>query len=100
MNPKLQICLQEYKFAIYNNEEQKIKAAITGFQQLVPSNLPNDKLDIFEEHFENALGTFALVKKLQKTEEEYNLFAKDYSCLLYTSPSPRDGLLSRMPSSA
>ena len=25
---------------------------------------------------------------------------EDYSCLLYTSPSPRDGLLSRMPSSA
>ena len=24
----------------------------------------------------------------------------DYPCLLYTSPSPRDGLLSRMPSSA
>ena len=24
----------------------------------------------------------------------------DKSCLLYTSPSPRDGLLSRMPSSA
>ena len=27
-------------------------------------------------------------------------FVKKYSCLLYTSPSPRDGLLSRMPSSA
>ena len=26
--------------------------------------------------------------------------AKDVICLLYTSPSPRDGLLSRMPSSA
>ena len=26
--------------------------------------------------------------------------ARDESCLLYTSPSPRDGLLSRMPSSA
>ena len=25
---------------------------------------------------------------------------KSYGCLLYTSPSPRDGLLSRMPSSA
>ena len=25
---------------------------------------------------------------------------KPYTCLLYTSPSPRDGLLSRMPSSA
>ena len=85
MNPKLQICLQEYKFDIYNNEEQKIIAAITGFQRLVPSNLPNDKLDIFEEHFENALGTFALVKKLQKTEEEYNLFAKDYRDLHFSS---------------
>ena len=26
--------------------------------------------------------------------------AKLWNCLLYTSPSPRDGLLSRMPSSA
>ena len=28
------------------------------------------------------------------------LFAMYKGCLLYTSPSPRDGLLSRMPSSA
>ena len=27
-------------------------------------------------------------------------YALYYDCLLYTSPSPRDGLLSRMPSSA
>ena len=31
---------------------------------------------------------------------EHTNIAKDYVCLLYTSPSPRDGLLSRMPSSA
>jgi len=78
MNPKLQHCLQEYKFDIYNNDEQKITAAIKNFEQLVPSDLPNDKLDIFEEHFENALDTFALVKKLQKTENKYDLFAEDY----------------------
>ena len=84
MNPKLQHCLQEYKFDIYNNEEQRIRTAITGFQSLVPSDLPDDKLDIFEEHFENALGTFALVKKLQKTEEEYNLFTKDYRDLHFS----------------
>ena len=84
MNPKLQHCLQEYKFAIYNNEEQKIRSAITDFQKKVPSNLPNDKLDIFEEHFENALLTFALVNKLQKTEKEYNLFAEDYRDLHFS----------------
>ena len=33
-----------------------------------------------------------------ETGEPYLLFID--SCLLYTSPSPRDGLLSRMPSSA
>ena len=29
-----------------------------------------------------------------------NFYGPPYTCLLYTSPSPRDGLLSRMPSSA
>ena len=29
-----------------------------------------------------------------------DFWCQGYSCLLYTSPSPRDGLLSRMPSSA
>ena len=28
------------------------------------------------------------------------IYGGDEACLLYTSPSPRDGLLSRMPSSA
>src|SRR5664279_5216038 len=32
--------------------------------------------------------------------EEYVIYLLDSFCLLYTSPSPRDGLLSRMPSSA
>jgi len=81
MNPKLQYCLQEYKFAIYNNEEQTITNAIKNMQKLTPANLPVDKLDIFEEHFDNALGTFTIVKKLQKTEQEYELFAKDYKDL-------------------
>ena len=29
-----------------------------------------------------------------------NVDSTSHTCLLYTSPSPRDGLLSRMPSSA
>ena len=32
--------------------------------------------------------------------EMYKKFSTYWICLLYTSPSPRDGLLSRMPSSA
>ena len=33
-------------------------------------------------------------------DEIRNASSTNYTCLLYTSPSPRDGLLSRMPSSA
>ena len=51
--------------------------------------------------------TSELVTKLRviKSNEEINYVKKaanlaDKACLLYTSPSPRDGLLSRMPSSA
>ena len=53
----------------------------------------------------HALGAINRLKKEMPAAEitwvigknEYQLFK---GCLLYTSPSPRDGLLSRMPSSA
>ena len=37
------------------------------------------------------------VRQFHKKEKWYEKYV---NCLLYTSPSPRDGLLSRMPSSA
>ena len=37
---------------------------------------------------------------MKKTDGVQSLADQVGSCLLYTSPSPRDGLLSRMPSSA
>ena len=37
-------------------------------------------------------------RKLRRPE--LTVATQDHNCLLYTSPSPRDGLLSRMPSSA
>ena len=41
-----------------------------------------------------------VVSNEDETVAEIELIAEDKDCLLYTSPSPRDGLLSRMPSSA
>ena len=43
---------------------------------------------------ESNLSLWKTIKIFQDKEH------KDITCLLYTSPSPRDGLLSRMPSSA
>ena len=53
------------------------------------------------------LGTFeeqVLVAILRTGVDAYGMNVRreieNVTCLLYTSPSPRDGLLSRMPSSA
>ena len=42
----------------------------------------------------------AIAAATQHCEDAAIIRTVDYSCLLYTSPSPRDGLLSRMQSSA
>ena len=53
-----------------------------------------------------AIQSYGMKLKVGETKYIYgsvNLQVKDEydnDCLLYTSPSPRDGLLSRMPSSA
>ena len=53
-----------------------------------------------------AVGTEMIedhIKEINLKEKPFKAIGdsgQEYTCLLYTSPSPRDGLLSRMPSSA
>ena len=60
--------------------------------------------DDVEKHKNNITESEALIEKYNKqmdnvkNNREYDALSKD--CLLYTSPSPRDATLSRMPSSA
>ena len=42
----------------------------------------------------------AKLRVCKEIDNEQTPSLEEYLCLLYTSPSPRDGLLSRMPSSA
>ena len=41
-----------------------------------------------------------IMPKPPRSEAGYRLYDGEHYCLLYTSPSPRDATLSRMPSSA
>ena len=84
MNPKLQYCLQEYKFARYDTNGDAIKNAILKFQSDSPTNLPDDKMEILEDHFDSALGTFALVEKLKNAEKIYNDYTVDYRDMHFT----------------
>ena len=49
---------------------------------------------------EETSSTADHVKPAEDVDARAYRIEKHYACLLYTSPSPRDGLLSRMPSSA
>ena len=47
----------------------------------------------------NTKGRVTIPTDMDAVPETLDML-KRWGCLLYTSPSPRDGLLSRMPSSA
>ena len=58
----------------------------------------NKKLEAFIDTV-TQIDTDSL-QKILKSDNAIAHFVEPYTCLLYTSPSPRDRSLSRMPSSA
>ena len=61
------------------------------------NNFPGDNSNICSIEGTNVIRVPFGKKFSKKKRPEKN---QNIACLLYTSPSPRDGLLSRMPSSA
>ena len=56
--------------------------------------------DIFEWNAEETKRIYGQTVESRFPETRVHIYYQPVGCLLYTSPSPRDGLLSRMPSSA
>ena len=90
--------------------EELINAAINNNEGIMASNgafsattgkrtgrSPNDRFIVKESSTDQLIDWGAVNKPFEEDKFD-NLWNK--ICLLYTSPSPRDGLLSRMPSSA
>ena len=60
----------------------------------------NLKFEINNQRSQLLGGSFELSTTYQKFPQKIKKWLEVNGCLLYTSPSPRDGLLARMPSSA
>ena len=75
------------------NEDSVSEPTLTGpdHELVVDTTLSPDEIK------ERAVG---LRRELQGEDVKAEESVVSIDCLLYTSPSPRDGLLSRMPSSA
>ena len=88
----------EGDFINIKNKVNNIKNAndVNEWLKYIKKIIGSRKYNILKGEFENSLlidiGFSSEIPNL-----ELNMFK---NCLLYTSPSPRDGLLSRMPSSA
>ena len=98
---KQQVQLLHYisnKFNVLDNKMKLIREEIESVEFLVENR--NGKKSMYIEgvflqgNIKNRNGRMYPMETLRKEVSRYN------DCLLYTSPSPRDGLLSRMPSSA
>ena len=88
-----------YDEALLNQIEASKYAKTTADKHVIFHNIGNILMK--KKMCKEAVEAYknALKNNPKDDESRYNLaLAKD--CLLYTSPSPRDGLLSRMPSSA
>ena len=86
--------MKEFKYVI--KDEQGIHARPAGLFVKEAAAFPC-KVTIEKDGKEaDAKRIFAVMGLAVKCGQEITL----KTCLLYTSPSPRDGLLSRMPSSA
>ena len=63
----------------------------------ITQEIESRSMEGVDEEFTEGPPCLAAISKIAGQD---NFDGKDRFCLLYTSPSPRDGLLSRMPSSA
>ena len=69
---------------------------------ITPEQKPDrlTKTDIDKDYEYTRGNLYSIIEKGQEAINGILELAQESDCLLYTSPSPRDGLLSRMPSSA
>src|SRR5665647_2187740 len=94
-------CVNIYGFDISDQKEfeEKLRESENKYRNIVKTSA--EGIWIFNSVSETTYVNEKMAEMLgYKPEEMIGRFIWDFACLLYTSPSPRDGLLSRMPSSA
>ena len=92
---KIDSDLNKQIVSLFQDHQSKISSDFAAINKTVEEN-------ISEWSRQNGGGGKTIIlsgDKIEKAAINFSII-HDNICLLYTSPSPRDGLLSRMPSSA
>ena len=95
--------LKKMAFGKHPTSESDRVVFFETIKRIEPSSLSTDNQEQLDSMLDSYRGTSRFVELVArfKMEDRYpELFELVTGCLLYTSPSPRDATLSRMPSSA
>ena len=84
MNPRLQDCLQEYKFDLYENNGNLIKNNINEFNSLDLAYLPQENKEFLKNTFVDANSTFELVDNIKETQSTVDLYGEEYRSLHFS----------------
>ena len=81
-------------------DSERAKSSIKSLNFELTNLTPSAMVTMFEIDLNKLLETKEITLGEDAAQVGFPGDVNDGICLLYTSPSPRDGLLSRMPSSA
>jgi hypothetical protein len=77
-NPRLERCLLEYTFNIYDKDGSKIKVAINDAKKINLDLLLLNKKEMLNDHFTKSLTAFDLVRNAQEKKKILDAYSKDY----------------------
>jgi TRAP-type C4-dicarboxylate transport system permease large subunit len=77
-NPKLQYCLQNYVFDIYDANEDELRASTQRIKDMDLGYLPQERRDELNESLDQVLATFSLVEEVRRTEAVVQEYVPEY----------------------
>jgi len=77
-NPKLQLCLENYLFAEYDNRRAELEQSIASMQAIDLSGLPDEYQERLQESYALAGKTFQLVEAVRSAESSLAAYAPEY----------------------
>jgi len=77
-NPKLQECILDYKFRVYENKQGEILSAINQFKAVNYEFLPTEKKELLNQHFTLVSTALELIPKVKDTRTNLEEYSKSY----------------------
>ena len=77
-NPKLQECLEDYQFVVYDNNRKSIEASIERIKTANLSYLPDEYQERLNDSYKQAGAAFAMIEEIRVAEQAFADYSPGY----------------------